>query len=404
MSQETRTILVIASYEKGHEFLRSCKREGWRVVLLTSQSLEHEHHFPRESIDELYYMPDVDKKWDPVATLKAVAYLARTRVFDRIVPLDDFDLEMAAMLRETLRIPGMGDTTTRYFRDKLAMRVRARTAGIAIPDFVHLLNDAQIHDFTKRNPAPWVVKPRSSAGAIGIKKAHSEHELWSIIHALGDDRVHYVLEKYVPGDIFHVDTLVQEGKILFVRASKYGRPPLDVSHGGDVFTSRILAPEDPDAKALIELNAKVLSELHLLRGASHTEFIRGQADGKLYFLETSARVGGAHLADMIDAATGINLWAEWAKIELAGEGGSYTLPPTREDFAGLVITLAKQEHPDTSAYDDPEIVWRLDKRFHVGVIVRSPSASRVAELVDSYVERFHHDFHAKAPPLQKASS
>jgi hypothetical protein len=403
-TQSPHTLLALASYEKGHAFLRQAKQEGVRVFLLTSLSLKDTAQWPRDCLDDIFYMPDEGKIWNLDDTLKAVSYLARTERIDRIVPLDDFDLEMAAMLRETLRIPGMGDTTTRYFRDKLARRVRARTAGIAIPDFVHLLNDAQIHDFTKRNPAPWVVKPRSSAGAIGIKKAHSDHELWTIVHALGDDRVHYVLEKYVPGDIFHVDSLVQEGKILFVRASKYGRPPLDVSHGGDVFTSRILAPDDADAKELIELNATVLAELHLLRGASHTEFIRGQSDGKLYFLETSARVGGAHLADMIDAATGINLWAEWAKIELAGEGGSYELPKKRDDFAGLVITLAKQERPDTSAYDDPEIVWRLDKRFHVGVIVRSPSATRVAELVDSYVERFHHDFHAKAPPLEKASS
>lgn len=401
MASSEKTVLVIASYDKGHEFLRACKALGWRVVLITSESLKDNHQFPLDAVDELFFMHDVDKKWNLPDTQRAVSYLARERQFDRIVPLDDFDLETAALLREHLRLPGMGETTTRYFRDKLAMRVRARTMGINVPDFVHLLNDEAIREFTSRTPAPWVVKPRSSAGAIGIKKAHSVEELWQIIDKLGDTRSEFLLERYVPGDVFHVDSLVHEGKILFQRASRYGRPPLDVSHQGDVFTSRILPRETADSRALIELNAQVLAAMRLVRGASHTEFIRGKEDGLLYFLETSARVGGAHIADMIDAATGLNPWAEWAKIELAGEGGAYTLPATRDDHAGLLVSLSKQEHPDTSAFADPEVVWRMDKKFHIGLIVRSPSPSRVDELIARYLEQIRRDFLSIHPPQER---
>src|SRR5579885_1488556 len=112
------TILCLASYDKGYGFLRECKRQGCNVVLLTSLSLKDNAKFPAEAIDETFYMPDDNHKWDRPQTLNAVSYLARTRVFDRIVPLDDFDVEVAAMLREHLRIPGMGETTARYFRDK----------------------------------------------------------------------------------------------------------------------------------------------------------------------------------------------------------------------------------------------------------------------------------------------
>lgn len=400
MGPAEKTILVIASYDKGHDFLRACKSLGWRVVLITSESLKHEHGFPTDVIDELFYMRDVDKKWDLPETVRAVSYLARTRVFDRIVPLDDFDLETAALLREHLRIPGMGETTTRYFRDKLAMRMRASSVGLRVPDFVHLLNDAQIRAFIDRVPAPWVVKPRSSAGAIGIKKAGSAEELAEILEKLGDDRSNFLLERYVAGDVFHVDSLVHEGKILFQRASRYGRPPLDVSHQGDVFTSRILPSGTDDARALIEMNSQVLSAMRLVRGSSHTEFIRGK-DGLLYFLETSARVGGAHIADMIDAATGLNPWREWAKIETAGEGGSYTLPQTRDEYAGLIVSLSRHEHPDTAQFDDPEVVWRLEKKHHIGLIVRSPSPTRVEELLDKYLEIIRRDFHAVAPPQDR---
>jgi len=400
---EPRTLLCLASYEKGQSFMRSAKAEGWKVVLMTSQSLKDEAEWPREAIDEIFYMPDVDKKWDREQTLRAVSYLARTRRFDRIVPMDDFDLEVAAMLREHLRVPGMGDTTTRYFRDKLAMRVRARSAGVTIPDFVHVLSDQDVADFTTNVPAPWVLKPRFLAGAIGIKKCANAAELDEHVKKLGDERSFYVLERYIPGDVFHVDTLVHNSEILFARASQYGRPPLNVSHDGDVFTSRLLDPNGDVSKSLVAMNAQVLSAMRLVRGASHTEFIRSHADGTYYFLETSARVGGAHLAEMVHAGTGIDLWAEWARTEIAGEDGTYTLPAVKPGFAGLLISLARDEWPDTAAFDDTEIVWRLKKRHHVGLAVKASSEARVQELLTSYLERLRKDFLATAPPQNKTT-
>ena len=54
----------------------------------------------------------------------AFSYLARTRVFDRIVALDDFNVELAAMIREHLRIPGMGETTIENLVDGLGRPAR----------------------------------------------------------------------------------------------------------------------------------------------------------------------------------------------------------------------------------------------------------------------------------------
>ena len=142
----------------------------------------------------------------------------------------------------------------------------------------------------------------------------------------------------------------------------------------------------------------------MVRGVSHSEFIQGR-DGKLYFLETAARVGGAHIADLVEAATGINLWAEWAKVEIASGKAPYQVFRSRHDFAGLLISLARQEHPDTSAYNDPEIAWRMDdKQHHVGLIVRSRDSARIDDLIRNYARRFKQDFFASAPPRDKPSS
>ena len=395
------TILCLASYEKGHEFLRQCKRQDWTVALVTAESIREKARWPMEAIDEIFYLPDDHGMWDPKHLRNGVSYLARTRVFDRIVPLDDFDVELAAMLREHLRVPGMGGTTAHYFRDKLAMRMRASEAGIAVPDFIHVLNHAKLVEFMDRVPPPWVLKPRSMAGAIGIRKIHSAGEFWGIVESLGDEQSNYLLERFVPGDIFHVDSIVYEREIRFAVASGYGAPPLEVAHGGGIFTTRILERDSETAQRLLALNGPVLAALGLLRGVSHTEYIIGREDGRVYFLETSARVGGAHIAELVEAATGINLWAEWAKVEMAGGKAPYDPPEARQDYSGLLVSLAREEHPDTTSFNDPEIVWRMNMPHHVGLIVRSSDPARVRELLNDYAARVARDFHASAPPQDR---
>jgi biotin carboxylase len=406
MTNQTRplTILCIASYEKGQEFMRECKRQGCRVILLTSHSLR-EADWPRESLDEIFYMPDDNHKWALQDVIHSVSYIARTEEIDRIVPLDDFDLETAAALREHLRVPGMGDTTTRYFRDKLAMRMQALEAGIAVPEFAHVLNYERLRDYMRRTLPPWLLKPRFEASATGIKKIKAPDELWPALDALGNRQCYHVLERYVPGDIYHVDSIVYENEILFAVVNRYGHPPLDVAHGGGIFTTRTCVRGTADEVALQEINRQVLTAMRLPHGVSHTEFIKGRDDGRFYFLETAARVGGANIVELVEAATGINLWREWAKIEIAGgRAGAYQLPPRREDYAGLLVSLARERYPDTSHYDDPEIVWRMNKESHAGLIVMSQDAARVEHLLNDYSERFYRDFHAVHPPSERPTS
>ena len=395
------TLLCITSFHKGFDFLREAKRQGARVILLTSKSLENAE-WPTESIDEIFYIPDVEKEWNMNDVISGVSYMARTVHFDKIVALDDFDVEKAAALREHLRIPGMGETTARYFRDKLAMRTKASHAGIPVPPFVHILNYDKIRSYLASVPPPYVLKPRLQAGAIGIKMIHHEQELWDTLNALGDKQSFYVLEKFLPGDIYHVDSIVHGKELVFSIVCKYGLPPMEVAHEGRVFSSRTVLRESVDDETLKALNKLTLQSFGLVEGVSHTEFIKSDADGRYYFLETSARVGGAHIADLIESATGLNLWAEWAKME-CGTEEEYTVKRQRLDYAGLIISLAKQEWPDLSGYNDPEVVWRLNKKNHAGLIVRSPEYHRVEELLGTYTQRFYEDFFTSAPPREKAT-
>jgi biotin carboxylase len=393
------TFLCITTYEKGQEFMRECKRQGCRVLLLTAEKLRNAD-WPRESLDDTYYLPDQIPLADIV---KAVTHLARNQKLDRIVALDEFDMETAATLREHLRIPGMGLTTMRYFRDKLAMRMRALDRNIRVPDFVPVVNHGDIQYYLDHVPGPWVLKPRQEASAIGIKKIHAGEELWPVLDQLGDKQSAYLLEKFVPGNVYHVDSVVSENEVVFSNVSKYGKPPMNVAHGG-VFTTFTEERGSEDDSALRAINLDLIAALGLLRGVAHAEFIKAQADGGFYFLECAARVGGAYINEMVETATGINLWREWARIEVAGEDGSYKLPPARADYAGVILSLARQENPDTSAYNDPEVHLRIKRHHHAGLVLKSSDPYRIPGLLEDYARRFAEEFMAVEPLRDKPTS
>jgi biotin carboxylase len=403
-SQRAVKVVCVASYFKGADFPRECKRQGARVELLTRERTRHEP-WPHESLDAVHYLPD-----DAGAELvvHAAAHLAREQQLDALVALEEFDVVTAALAREHLRLAGLDSSQARLFRDKLAMRQRARDARLRVPDFVPLFNYQEVGEYMERVPPPWVVKPRSDVSSSGIRRLEESEHVWRAIdvldarEALQDKSSYYLLEKFIAGEVFHVDSITEDGEVIFSGASRYGRPPLEVAQGGGVFTTHTLDYDSTEYQELTRLNAELLRALGLERGAAHAEFIRGEADGEFYFLEVAARVGGAYIAETLEAATGHNLWREWARIEVAHARGERVgmLEPRRE-YGGIALSLARQERPDTSAYDDPEIVFRVDKPHHVGLVVRSPDLARVRGLLDDYSARFARDFSATVPPPER---
>jgi biotin carboxylase len=393
-----RSILCLATHFKGNRFLSQCHQEGVKVVLLTRQALL-DQPWAREHIDEVFGMPDFD---DRGALLRAVSYLARTRHFDRIAPLDDSDVEVVALLREHLRIPGMGETTARYFRDKLAMRARARDRGVRCPEFVHVLNHDDLRDFFGNVKAPWVLKPRSEANSVGIQVLRSAEDAWRAIESLGDNAASFLVERMVPGDVCHVDGIIQDRELVFAEAHRYRRPILELIQGGGVFATRTLDRAGEEATELRAFASKLIQEFGLVRGVTHTEIIRSREDGQLYFLETAARVGGGHIADMVEIATGVKLWEEWAKIEVGQGEKPYVLPPMGQDYAAVVFCLAQQETPDVSAYDQPYIARKLcDRKQHVGFILKGASQAEVERAMDEVLPRMEKDFLMTLPPADK---
>ena len=281
------SLFCISTYEKGQAFLCEAARLGARVTLLTVNKLR-DADWPKEILSEFLTMPE---DMSPEQVLNTVCYLARTRRIDRIVALDEFDLEAAALLREHMRLPGLGQTVTRFFRDKLAMRTQAKSAGIAVPEFTGVFNYDDLRAFMQEVPGPWLLKPRTSASAIGIKPISHGEELWPMLDALGDLQSHYVLERFIPGEVFHVEGVTWGGEVLWNQPCQYGKPPIQTMHQGGIFTTRTLPQDSEDGRALTQIHADVLAALHLQQGVTHSEFIRAEADGR-FLLSGDGGAGG----------------------------------------------------------------------------------------------------------------
>ena len=323
-----------------------------------------------------------------------------------MVALDEFDLEAAALIREDLRLPGMGQTTTRHFRDKLAMRVAAQRAGVAVPEFVAAVNHDDLRHFMETVPGPWLLKPRTSASAIGIRTVHTPADLWRNLEELRDgcrrfcDGAFCARRRVSRGFDY-----VGSGSVQHQAVHQYGAPPMRLMQHGGVFTTRTVPRLSEAARELCALDGALVPALGMVSGVTHSEYIfcegreplllsgdggtRGRCvhRGADRVFDGAEPVGGVG-EDRVRAAAASRLYGT---CDAAGVCGVRDLPGA----AGA---------SDLSGYTAPEIVWEMEKDHHAGLIVQAGSADRVRALTEEYAVRFAEDFCATLPPPEKPTS
>jgi biotin carboxylase len=392
-------IVCIASEQKGNEFLEEAQTAGWHVTLVTRKKLLDEPWL----WTALNNVKTVEDDASPEDYVRAITNIAGSRAIDRLVGLDEFDVITAARAREHLQLPGMSSSQALRFRDKLTMRNIAASSGVPCPEFTAVFNRGAIDRYLESVPAPWIVKPRNEVSAFGIRTCETAEQVWRVIdgldarHTWRDHPSQFLIERFIEGNVYHVDSVVENGKVIAAGVSRYGTPPFTVTHTGGVFTSSIVGYRSKERKELEIINKHLLEAFDYKRGVSHAEFLQSSADGRFYLLEVAARVGGAYIANVLEHACNFNLWREWAKLETATIETPYKAPKIRREFAGVALALANQDAPDTSHYEDREIAYRVKKPKHVGLIFCSKKQKRVEDLLAVYSERITADFLAVAP-------
>ncbi len=318
----------------GHRFLEEVANLGYRVLLLTID--EHRNAgWPLDAIGEVHSMPAGMSLQQITNT---ITYLARSRKFARIVALDRFNVEIAAALREHLRIPGMGVTTARYFSDRAAARIKAAHMGIEVPACMLVANYDELRHFMQAVPAPWLLTPRSASCGIDSQQLCEPEQVWRALDALGDHQSGFLLEQSIEADRIYVDSLTADGKVLFSAVSPNRAGSSEGAEASELLPPGKKSTTTAEIEQLRRANTALLSSMRMARGVTHTEFLRSRSTGEFYFMETAANVDDRCVAAMMQETHELNLWREWARLEVAAmRGEPYALPSrasARKAFAG----------------------------------------------------------------------
>jgi len=144
-----------------------------------------------------------------------------------------------------------------------------------------------------------------------------------------------------------------------------------VVQNGGIFTSATVEVGSSTEQELLRLNAKVVQSMGLKYGVMNTEFIKSHQDGRYYFIKSSGKVGGNYLAELVEASTGLNLWREWAKIEMSeADDIDYNCPEYVKHPAMVIRVPAKNPPALSNEMQHAAIVWRQVSHNHVTVVIR----------------------------------
>ncbi len=219
-----------------------------------------------------------------------------------IVTNSEWCVNVCGQLRSHYQLPGLNAQVANRFTNKLVMKAALLNKKINLPRHLELeqkqfhTNKNYINTIISTLGFPVFVKPIDDANSNGAEKLDNMIMLktWLKTH---NKKKNFELDEYITGKLYHCDSFIKNGKILYTQISEYTKPVFEYLQGNTL--GSITLPEHK--KEFIQLekfNRKVLSALEYSgSGITHLEvFITNE--NKIIFLEIAARAGGAWLAKL----------------------------------------------------------------------------------------------------------
>lgn len=278
---------------------------------------------------------------------------------DCLIARSEFDLLLAAKLREAFNIAGETSVDVLPVRDKFIMRRLAQKHKIRQPEFWSL------PQFQNNTAAidKYVLKPRLDASSNGVLIGNRQEIINSTEKITRPEQ--WLIEAYIPGEIYHIDGFIEQGFIKTMQTSKYINTCLNYASGAPLGSAQI--PEPSWAKSFTE---KITQALRYANGSLHLEVIVDQND-QPYFLEFAGRVGGSYVVETFELKTGINLHQCDLKMLI---GREIDWPNTRNEhryFGSFIFPYGAKISSDFSASAFQNALLKLEMNPHPAI----PSAT-----------------------------
>ncbi len=335
----------------------------------------------------LEYRPEdftIDLKHD--GDIEATAERLRELGVEFVVAAMESGVLLADELSATLGTPGHGMSRPAARRDKYAMARAARDAGLASAEsFASASADEVIAWAIERDGWPVVLKPVASAGMDNVHFCHSPEEI-RVGHAsilasadrYGCRNEIALAQQFLDGDEYFVNTVSRDGVHHIVEIWRYHKHQID-STRSMVSNEHPVPIDDPAARAVGEYALAVLDALEIRNGAAHTEIMLTR--GGPVLVECGARLGGAHLPEIVSRCIGTNQIDRLAlAIARPEEITAGTLPPYQLLTPVRFLNLIVPEDGVIPADEKWAQIRALDSFLEL--IVTQPAGKRIERTVD----------------------
>ncbi|WP_441246984.1 ATP-grasp domain-containing protein [Kitasatospora sp. McL0602] len=292
-----------------------------------------------------------------------VLEFAREHGVSHIIACQELDLERAAGLREVLGLPGQRMDTVLPYRDKSEMKRLVTAAGLAVAPYRDVECATELIGFAEQHGFPVVLKPRDSAGSVGLRILDSRAELDAYLadefDLYGPDQPNLIVEAFVHGSMCHVDGLVVDGRVALAWPSQYQYTLASFATDTGPRIDLTLDLDDPLAHRLLEFTERTIEALSGPADfAFHLEAFH-TPDDEIVLCEIACRTGGAAIRDIVRTMFGIDPSESWVRAQLGLPlpewiGAEKVLP---RQMSGQLVLMKRPGRVVSIPQEPPPFPW-----------------------------------------------
>ena len=285
----TPRVLIVGGGVNQLELVRRAKQRGCWVAV---SDINNDPPCRAEA-DEFFQIDTTDK-----AETFRVARL--THITAVVTDQSDVAVPTTAYIAEQLALPGIGFETSLRFTNKHLMRQAiASSRPDLLPDSRLFESELELLDHLGSpsiNHQKLIIKPMNSQGSKGVARLDTNNFREAASIAFRESRGHGVLlEEFIEGDEFSVETFVVDGTIHNLAVTrKFHFPQNECIDYRNTYLGDI--PLDIE-NSLYSANAAVVALLGLKTGSTHGEYkVLGD---RVVLMEIAARGGGGNISGKV---------------------------------------------------------------------------------------------------------
>ncbi|CZE33127.1 ATP-grasp domain-containing protein [Streptococcus pneumoniae] len=302
------------------------------IIILTSAKKERLYSKYEQNINVfLSYV----EKWTEEIIAEQAKILYESFSYDRIIALDEFDVYIAAKIRNFLGIEGQSVESARFFRDKYYMTKKVKSFGFPVAHTEKIDNYLDVYNFGRRNGYPFVVKPNLGAGTVDTYIINSEFDIKKLVKYNFQSN-QFICQEKLNGNLFHIDVLVNDDYIEYINVSRYLHPTIEYQNNKSS-ASVTLTEKDVETKVLRCYTEKLIRAIPTYRfSLLHLEvFYDGN---EVYFLEIASRLGGGGVHRILNDQYGFDPQEVVIKLEMGEEFSNF--PKSKlNDYYGFIMVI-----------------------------------------------------------------